>query len=334
MSLNDYVNRDAPNIPESFPITNGVYTPPKVEKQSGKEVPYIGGREDGGGKDPGTGSAAVSNQNATIGQFGTGLAALASMAMNPVGVMAMASLMNQVVDPFGLTQNKSDYIDSMAGMAEAEGMSGMGGYSPTGSEPQAGGYGFAGGEDGTGVGYAGGGQIAPQMPQMPPQAPQGPYVPSLSDLETISRPMYFAMGGAVAPDIVSPAMNRPAMYADGGGITQSGLIGGMTPGRADMVQASLEPNGYIIPADVVSAMGDGNTQAGALQLASMFGGSPEQASMADGGILAKVAHGEYYLTPDDAEAAGGSKNLNRFVKRTRSDYAKKLNRLPGPKNDG
>ena len=157
-----------------------------------------------------------------------------------------------------------------------------------------------------------------------------PYTPSLADLDYIKRPLYMAMGGAVAPDIVGGGINRPAMFADGG--TVSGLIGGGTPGRADAVPASLEQDGYVIPADVVSAMGDGNTQAGAIALSSVLGGSPYQASMADGGILARVAHGEYYLDPDDVQSAGGPRRLDQFVKSTRAGYIDKLKKLKGPRD--
>ncbi len=272
-----------------IPSLPGTQTPPM---QSGPQQPqrYIPGPQDFGWLSPGSGEAvdSVGNQNATPGQFGTGLATALGMAIGPALGMAMspigvASLMNQVVDPFGLTQNKAETIDNFAnyvsGMSAAEGMSGMGGMSTTGPEAQAGGYGFAGGEDGTGVGYADGGGV------------------------------------------------RGAL----GGRTRSGLIAGSTPGRADAVPSGLEEGAHVIPADVVSAAGDGNTSAGALAIGRRFGVLPGPAMMNGGEVPALTSDGEFYFAPEDVKAAGGHGALQRFTDKTRASYAKKLKNLTSRK---
>lgn len=50
-----------------------------------------------------------------------------------------------------------------------------------------------------------------------------------------------------------------------------GLFNGATPGRADKVPVSVPAKSYVIPADVVSGVGQGNTAAGAKVLDNMFG---------------------------------------------------------------
>lgn len=50
-----------------------------------------------------------------------------------------------------------------------------------------------------------------------------------------------------------------------------GLFHGATPGRADKVPVSVPAKSYVIPADVVSGIGQGNTSSGAKVLDNMFG---------------------------------------------------------------
>lgn len=67
-----------------------------------------------------------------------------------------------------------------------------------------------------------------------------------------------AMGGLV---------NEPGHYAFGGSTLkpQTGmhLIQSATPGRTDRIRMGAKPGSFVIPADVVSGMGQGNTTAGA-----------------------------------------------------------------------
>lgn len=58
------------------------------------------------------------------------------------------------------------------------------------------------------------------------------------------------------------------------GIAHEGLLSGSTPGRADKLPINVPSGSYIIPADVVSGFGQGNTQSGALALGKMFGTGP------------------------------------------------------------
>ena len=68
----------------------------------------------------------------------------------------------------------------------------------------------------------------------------------------------------------------PLKRADGGGIPDSpqspviGAINTATPGRADSHPTHVPPGSYVMPADIVSMMGEGNTAAGHAMLAKMF----------------------------------------------------------------
>ena len=68
----------------------------------------------------------------------------------------------------------------------------------------------------------------------------------------------------------------PLKRADGGGIPDNpmtpviGAINTATPGRADAHPTHVPPGSYVMPADIVSMMGEGNTAAGQQILAKMF----------------------------------------------------------------
>jgi len=122
------------------------------------------------------------------------------------------------------------------------------------------------------------------------------------------------------------------------------------------------PSGsYVIPADIISSMGEGNTINGFKHMRRMFGGSPYggssgpygqgagpygeavQNGKAAGGEVSSVpivaAGGEYVLSPEEVMHAGdgdldmGHKVLDEFVKRTRAQAIKTLKALPPPKRD-
>ena len=57
-------------------------------------------------------------------------------------------------------------------------------------------------------------------------------------------------------------------------VLSGGLLSGVTPGRADNVPLSVASGSYIIPADVVSGLGEGNTLSGASLLDKMMNTGP------------------------------------------------------------
>jgi hypothetical protein len=124
------------------------------------------------------------------------------------------------------------------------------------------------------------------------------------------------------------------------------------------------PSGsYVIPADVVSAHGEGNTTAGFRVMRRTFGGMPygqgagpygkgggpydeplsrggrAQDGGSDKGVPIVAAGGEYVLSPAQVRAVGhgdaelGTKIMDEFVVRSRKQHIKTLQRLPGPAKD-
>jgi hypothetical protein len=92
--------------------------------------------------------------------------------------------------------------------------------------------------------------------------------------------------------------------------------------------ASLAQGGFVVPADVVSMAGEGNTDAGYERLQRMLpGASPIKGS--DGGQAdtvktsiegkqpARVAHGEMYVPPATVKRAGGAKKLYAMMDNVR-----------------
>lgn len=127
----------------------------------------------------------------------------------------------------------------------------------------------------------------------------------------------------------------------------TGAIHSMVPGRTDRLPIHVPSGSYVIPADVVSGIGEGNTLAGTKILDNMFGSSSPYAARtrARGGAAPRsptpviVAGGEYIIEPDVVEAIGngdinrGHAILDDFVKKQRKKLIKTLRKLPGPARD-
>lgn len=127
----------------------------------------------------------------------------------------------------------------------------------------------------------------------------------------------------------------------------SGLIRDATPGRTDRLPMSLPSDTYVVPADVVSGLGQGNTEAGGRLLDAMFrdhkaaGGrlraSGGRASSSPVQIIA--AGGEYLIDPEVVYSLGkgdpdkGHKELDKWVRATRQRVVNHLTKLPGPRKD-
>jgi len=110
--------------------------------------------------------------------------------------------------------------------------------------------------------------------------------------------------------------------ARGGGI--SGPLYGATGGRADKVPATARSGSHVLPADIVSHMGQGNTNAGLKALERMFKTGPYGVGMprrrADGGgvgsdeIPVMLSDGEFVVPPEVvAELGAGDVALGHDV---------------------
>jgi hypothetical protein len=161
----------------------------------------------------------------------------------------------------------------------------------------------------------------------------------------------------------APALFKPKT------IVHAGPIHSSVAGRTDHLPMHVPSGSYVIPADIVSGMGEGNTAAGFKHLKRMFSGTPRgqgehpygQAGgpygsgqgvygqgkgpygMKDGGSASSVpivaAGGEHVLTPDEVREAGGGdldtghKVLDAFVLRMRKELIHTLKHLAPPKKD-
>jgi hypothetical protein len=144
-----------------------------------------------------------------------------------------------------------------------------------------------------------------------------------------------------------------------------GPIHSAVAGRTDHLPVHVPSGAYVIPADIVSAMGEGNTMAGFKVARRIFDGSPygankpiygqkgmpyggnlatgghveEENENEDPGVPVVVAGGEYVIHPDhvrrlaDGDLDEGHKTLDHFVTKMRSKTVKTLKALPGPKKD-
>lgn len=144
-----------------------------------------------------------------------------------------------------------------------------------------------------------------------------------------------------------------------------GLYGGATGGRTDNIANIVPVGAYVMPADVVSGLGEGNTQAGAAIMDKMFHSLPhgvqsdrmthgrgagmpappkpfnEDTMYAKGGMTKNhvpiiTASGEFLVQPEAIVAKFGNLKrghqiLDNFVKHYRKKIAKKMLSLPGPK---
>lgn len=140
----------------------------------------------------------------------------------------------------------------------------------------------------------------------------------------------------------------------------TGPIHSPVAGRTDHLPVHVPSGSYVIPADIVSAMGEGNTMAGFKHIRRMFGGAPYGAGASpygqsgapygsalphkaaggeETGVPCVVAGGEYVLAPHEVAWAGdgdmetGHRVLDDFVKGYRAKTIKTLSNLPGPRKD-
>jgi len=138
-----------------------------------------------------------------------------------------------------------------------------------------------------------------------------------------------------------------------------GPIHSPVAGRTDHLPMHVASGSYVIPADIISALGEGNTMAGFKVAKNIFSqpfygsGTPYRESglpygvpaphRAEGGEVNTVpivaAGGEYVIHPRDVVKIGngslddGHKTLDHFVLQMRKKTVKTLKNLPGPKKN-
>lgn len=169
---------------------------------------------------------------------------------------------------------------------------------------------------------------------------------NISELVQSGRPQKQAIAIALSTARKTKADGGALMAAGGKPRVKAhqGPIHSPVAGRTDHLPMHVASGSYVIPADIVSAMGEGNTMAGFKAVMRLFG-TPAEA-MADGGeadndeqVPIVAAGGEYVLTPGQVTRLGrgnidqGHAILDAFVKKMRAKTIATLKKLPGPKKD-
>lgn len=115
-----------------------------------------------------------------------------------------------------------------------------------------------------------------------------------------------------------------------------GALHSSVPGRTDNLKISVPEGAYVIPADIVSALGQGNTTAGLKLLEELLPRKDLQLMAKGGKVPIAAAGGEYVVSPDAVAALGGGDIkkghdfLDKFVVKTRNKTINHLKRLPRP----
>lgn len=162
----------------------------------------------------------------------------------------------------------------------------------------------------------------------------------------------FASGG-----LTMPWTERLEAYRLG----REGFLNSSVPGRTDKLPITVKGGSYIVPADHLAAIGEGNSLAGADILNKIFKMGPYDTApsnvrpirpnipklpamrspgFARGGDTSPTdivaAGGEFAIPPHKIEQKFGSLKkghdaLDRWIVETRKKHAKTLSKLPGPK---
>lgn len=196
---------------------------------------------------------------------------------------------------------------------------------------------------------------------------RGDVLRGIGALDRLGRRRAGEMGMAAGGGIDMPFAARAGAKA----LERSGMIRSPIAGRTDRVPLGVKQNSYIIPADVVSGVGQGNSIAGANAFNQMFKSAPYGAAMphpsggggmrmptagmmkgrrgfADGGMAMDdpsgappvdimAAGGEYHVSPDVVAQIGGGdvdrghSILDAMVAHIRKKTIKTLRKLPKPR---
>lgn len=141
----------------------------------------------------------------------------------------------------------------------------------------------------------------------------------------------------------------------------TGPIHSPVAGRTDHLPAEVPDGSYVLPADIVSALGEGNTMHGFRVIKRMFSGipgggnasavpyggglmpyggrEPHASGGATRGVPVVIAGGEHVLAPHEVAFAGGGDQklghdvLDELVRQVRAKNISTLQKLPGPRRD-
>jgi hypothetical protein len=158
---------------------------------------------------------------------------------------------------------------------------------------------------------------------------------SPSDFETPPPPDERARGG-----IVGRALRIAKRFASGGAVHEGAITQVADGGRTDTYPTDVRSGAYVIPADVISGLGEGDTGNGYRVATHMFGPhSPSHAHPGEKTVPIMAAGGEFVVSPaavarvGRGDMAAGHDALDAWVKMERRKTIQKLRKLPGPQRD-
>lgn len=148
---------------------------------------------------------------------------------------------------------------------------------------------------------------------------------------SVARRSAHAKGGVPVPGPDDPPATNPHV----------GPIYSPVAGRTDHLKMHVESGSYVFPADIVSALGEGNTNHGFKVLEELFGNPKTELAMGGQNRMTPIvaAGGEYVASPAAVTELGegdmdkGHAILDEFVKKVRQKTIQTLKKLPGPKKD-
>ncbi len=128
----------------------------------------------------------------------------------------------------------------------------------------------------------------------------------------------------------------------GGAVVHAGPIQhDAAGGRTDTVPLDVASGSYVIPADIISGIGQGDTTAGYHKLTQMFGPQAPKPAQAAGAPSVPIlaAGGEFVISPETVGRVGngdlkaGHEALDLWVRMQRRKTIQELKGLPGPSKD-
>lgn len=166
---------------------------------------------------------------------------------------------------------------------------------------------------------------------------------SKGGLANAIKPMHSPKGGLFGSLNPKPPRGLSRATAP---IASGGFLHSTVSGRTDRLATNVRSGSHIIPADVVSSLGQGNSLAGASHLNHIMRSLPPPAFAAGGRshphrrlehepVL--LAGGEYVIEPEEVRSIGqgdqkkGHDILDKMIVTIRRKEAKRMLRLPGPK---
>lgn len=124
-----------------------------------------------------------------------------------------------------------------------------------------------------------------------------------------------------------------------GGAVHVGPIISEVAGRTDHHNMNVPSGAYVVPADVTSGLGEGNTLSGMKVIEAMFPHPHANGGSVGEPVPIAAAGGEVVLSPEQLKAKFGGdldyahKAMDAWVKHERKKIIKTMSKLPGPAKD-